>query len=165
MTTTSLQTLSSQYGSLGIAKLTSQEEVYVQRRTQGLNPSAAARAAGFRYPAKAVAEMADRDDIKLCISYLREMQRQMAINAGAIDFTKDDATVLYLESHAKAETAAEEIRAVDSLVKLHGLPTPERVELNITRRDQLEDMDDKDLLKMTGQDIQLSPADYVEVQE
>jgi rRNA maturation endonuclease Nob1 len=93
------------------------------------------------------------------------MQRQMAINAGAIDFTKDDATVLYLESHAKAETAAEEIRAVDSLVKLHGLATPERVEVNITRRDQLEEMDDKELLKMTGQDIQLSPADYAEVQE
>lgn len=159
----SLQGLSGQYASLGINKLTSQEEVYVQRRTQGLNPSAAARAAGFTRPAKAVAELSQREDINLCISYMREMQRQIAVSAGAIEFTKDDATALYLEAHATSETSAEKIRAVDSLVKLHGLATPEKVEINITARAQMASMEDEDLLKIAGQDILLSPDQYAEV--
>lgn len=159
----SLQTLSGSYASLGIGRLTAQEETYVQRRTQGINPSAAARAAGFRHPARAVAEMAQREDITLAISYMREMQRQVAVQAGALEFTRDDATALYLEAHAKSATAMEEIRAVDSLVKLHGLATPDRVEVNVTNRGQMENMDDEQLLKLTGQDIQLSPDEYVEV--
>jgi hypothetical protein len=159
----SLQTLSGSYASLGIGRLTAQEETYVQRRTQGINPSAAARAAGFRHPARAVAEMAQREDITLAISYMREMQRQVAVQAGALEFTRDDATALYLEAHAKSATAMEEIRAVDSLVKLHGLATPDRVEVNVTNRGQMENMDDEQLLKLAGQDIQLSPDEYVEV--
>lgn len=159
----SLQTLSGSYASLGIGRLTAQEETYVQRRTQGINPSAAARAAGFRHPARAVAEMAQREDITLAISYMREMQRQVAVQAGALEFTRDDATALYLEAHAKSATAMEEIRAVDSLVKLHGLATPDRVEINVTNRGQMENMDDEQLLKLAGQDIQLSPDEYVEV--
>lgn len=163
MTQQTLAGLSGQYSSLGIDKLSIQEEIYVQRRTQGLNPLAAARAANYRYPAKAVAELADRADVNLCISYMREMQRQTAIRAGAIEFTKDDATCLYLEAHATSETSAEKIRAVDSLVKLHGLATPEKVEINITARSQMEEMDDEALLKLAGQDIILEPEDYVEV--
>tara|TARA_R110000850_G_scaffold148836_3_gene271166 strand:- start:4235 stop:4744 length:510 start_codon:yes stop_codon:yes gene_type:complete len=161
----SLQTLSGSYASLGIGRLTAREETYVQRRTQGINPSAAARAAGYRQPARAVAELAQREDINLAISYMREMQRQVAVQAGAIDFNKDDATSLYLEAHAKSATAMEEIRAVDSLVKLHGLATPERVEINVTNRGQMETMDDEALMKLAGQDIQLSPDAYMEVHD
>lgn len=161
----SLQTLSGSYASLGIGRLTAQEETYVQRRTQGINPSAAARAAGYRQPARAVAELSHREDINLAISYMREMQRQVAVQAGAIDFTKDDATALYLEAHAKSATAMEEIRAVDSLVKLHGLATPERVEINVTNRGQMETMDDEQLMKLAGQDIMLSPDSYMVVHD
>ena len=96
---------------------------------------------------------------------MREMQRQVAVQAGAIEFTKDDATALYLEAHAKSATAMEEIRAVDSLVKLHGLATPEKVEVTVTNRSQMESMDDEQLMKLAGQEIHLSPDDYVEVSE
>ena len=72
------------------------------------------------------------------------------MSAGAIEFTKDDATSLYLEAHATSETAAEKIRAVDSLVKLHGLATPEKVEVQITSRSQMDALDDEALLKLTG---------------
>lgn len=158
-----LQSLSSQYSSLGISRLTSQEEVYVQRRCQGLNPSAAARAAGYSYPGRAVVSLGERDDINLCISYMRQMQRQVAVSAGAIDFNRDDATSLYLEAHATAETAAEQIRAIDSLVKLHGLATPDKIEINITTQSQINTLDDEQLLKLAGRDILLSPDQYSEV--
>ena len=59
-----------------------------------------------------------------------------------------------------AATATEEIKAVDSLVRLHGLATPEKVEINITARNQLEGLDDEALLRMAGQTIRLTPEEY-----
>lgn len=161
----SLQSLTSQYISLGIGKLTAQEEQYVLRRAQGINPNAAARSVGYKKPAQAVAELAQREDITMAISYMREIQRQTAIKAGAIEFTKDDATALYLEAHAKAANATEEIKAVDSLVKLHGLATPEKVEININTREQLQSIPDEELLNIAGQDILLSPDQYSRTDE
>ena len=152
--------LSGHYSELGISSLTSQEETYVLHRTRGINPTAAARAAGFAKPAIAVANMSDREDIQRAIAFFREAARQSALAAGAAEFTRDDATSLYLEAHAKSACAMEEIRAVDSLVKLHGLATPEKVEVKVTRIDQLESMDDEALLKLAGNDINLDPNDY-----
>lgn len=150
-----------QLRALDIGKLTIAEERYIQFRNQGVNPTAAARMAGFKHPAKAVAEMAERPEINQAIAYMREMSRAYAIQYGAIEFTKDQATALYLEAHSKAANATEEIKAIDSLVKLHGLAEPEKKSIEITRRDQLEDMSDDELLKLSGQDILLSPDDYM----
>lgn len=163
MDTGTLSTLSSNYAALGITRLTIQEENYIQRRAQGLEPLAAARAAQFPNAHKAVARMAEREDINLAISYAREMMRQQAINNGAIEFTKDDATQLYLEAHATSINSMEKIRAIDSLVKLHGLAAPERREIEITQRSQMSELNDDDLLRMTGQDISLDPSQYTEV--
>ncbi|MCL1142970.1 hypothetical protein [Shewanella gaetbuli] len=159
--TTNLSTISAQYSDVGIGQLTSQEEIYVQRRAQGLNPTAAARSANYENPVKAVAMLSQREDVNMAIAYAREMQRQIAIGAGSIDFTKDDATLMYLEAHATSETTADKIRATDSLVKLHGLATPEKKEVVITNRGQLEVLDDEELLRIAGQDISLSPDDYM----
>jgi hypothetical protein len=159
------ESMKGHYSGLGIHQLTSQEENYVLYRTRGLNPLAAARACGYSRPQKAVAELAQRGDVRDAIAYFREMSRQTAIQAGAIEFSKNDATLLYLEAHAKSATATEEIKAVDSLVKLHGLATPDKVEVQITRRDQLEALDDEALMKLAGQTIQLDPADYAEVSD
>lgn len=159
-----LSQISKQYAAVGIGRLTSQEEVYVQRRAQGLNPLAAARSANYEQPTKAVAMLAQREDVTLAIAYAREMQRQVAIGAGSIDFTKDDATMMYLEAHATSETTADKIRATDSLVKLHGLATPEKREIIIGTREQMQAVSDEELLRMAGQDIFLSPDDYMEVE-
>lgn len=142
--------------------LTAQEESYVQFRVRGLNAVSAARSAGYPAPFKAAEELSERPDIDEKIAFYRELSRQEAIRAGAeIEFTKADATRLYLEAHAKAATATEEIKAVDSLVKLHGLAEPEKREITITSREQMETMDDSKLLAIAGQDILLSPDDYV----
>lgn len=152
------------YASLGIPRLSAQRESYVLFRVRGINPSAAAREAGFDRPSQTALELMEDDTLNLMISTLREISRHQAIAAGAIDFTKDDATRLYLEAHAKSATATEEIKAVDSLVKLHGLATPEKVEVQITRRDQLEELDDDALIKMSGHDLTLDPSQYSRVE-
>lgn len=153
-------TMRAHYAGLGISRLTSQEEHYVLLRTRGLNPLAAARSAGYHQPQQAVAKLAQREDVRDALAYFREMSRQTAIQAGAIEFTRNDATLLYLDAHSHAATATEEIKAVDSLVRLHGLATPEKVEINITARNQLEGLDDEALLRMAGQTIRLTPEEY-----
>lgn len=142
--------------------LTAQEEAFVQFRVRGLNAVASARSAGYPAPFKAAEELAARPEIDEKIAFYRELARQDAIRAGAeIEFTKADATRLYLEAHAKAATATEEIKAVDSLVKLHGLAEPEKREIVVTSRQQMETLDDSKLLELAGQDILLSPDEYV----
>jgi len=148
------------YFALGINTLTSQEESYVQLRARNVNPSAAARSAGYRKPALAVADLAERADVQRAIAYFREMSRQASIDAGAIEFTRNDATAMLMESHAKSATATEEVNAIDKLIKLHGLNTPDTLEINVTRKDQLEELSDEDLMKLSKQDILLSPEEY-----
>lgn len=152
------------YAGLGIKRLSSQEERYVLYRTRGINPIAAARSAGYSLPQQAVAKLAQNPDVIDALAYFRELSRQTAIKAGAIEFTRNDATVLYLEAHAKAANATEEIKAVDSLVKLHGLATPDKVEITVTNKNQLEGLSDDDLLRMAGHEIHLSPDQYHEVE-
>ncbi len=146
-----------------INTLTSQEEAYVRYCIQGINPSAAARSAGYSDPVSTLAEFAERDDIQKALAYGREMVRQAALNAGALDFKKDDATRMYLDAHSKAENATEMIRATDSLVKLHGLAEPEKKEIKITSRDQIQELDSAALLELAGSEIQLTPDQYTEV--
>lgn len=161
----SQHTIPEHFNALNIRHLSSQEEAYVMHCARGLNPSAAARSAGYPKPADAVAELSVRHDICKAIAYFREMTRQAALSSGAIDFTKDDATLLYLEAHAKSITATEEIKAVDSLVRLHGLAAPEKKEIKVTSRDELESLDSEELLKLSGSTINLNPEEYSEVED
>ncbi len=153
------------YFALGISSLTSQEESYVQLRARNVNPTAAARSAGYRQPAIAVADLAENPDVQRAIAYFREQSRQAAIDAGAIEFTRNDATAMLMEAHAKSATATEEVTALRELIKLHGLNTPETIEVNFTRKDQLEEASDEELLKLAKQDIHLSPEDYTTTTE
>lgn len=152
--------LSDHYTALGIQRLSSQEEAYVLNRVRGLNPLASARAAGYSRPARVVADFAERKDLDTAIIYLREMARQSILSGGA-DFSRDDATRLYLEAHAKSANATEEIKAVDSLVKLHGLAAPEKVEVQVTRQEQITALDDDALMELAGHDFHLSPDEYM----
>lgn len=152
------------YPELGL-HLTAQEETFVQMRMRGLNPIASARAAGFKTPTKAARDLALRPEIDEAIAYFREQAKLLAVHAGAIEFTKDDATLLYLQAHAKAGTATEEIKAVDSLVKLHGLAAPEKKQVEITSREQLGGMSDEELQKLAGRTFNLSPDDYAQIED
>ncbi|MGR5253653.1 hypothetical protein ACPV5S_15755 [Vibrio astriarenae] len=143
--------------------MSSQEQSYVMYRVRGLNPSAAARSAGYPQPQKSGFALETRDDVLRAISHFLELARQeTTVNA---KFTKDDATALYLEAHAKAANATEEIKAVDSLVKLHGLAEPEKRQVEITHRDQLDTLDDDELMKLAGHTYELAPEDYVVVDD
>lgn len=151
--------------SISATRLSAQEETFVMRRVVGMNPIAAARMAGYPKPQAAAEELANSEKVNSAIAYIREANRLSAINAGAINFTKDDATSLYLQAHARADAVADEIRCIDSLVKLHGLAAPEKREIIVTSREQLEVLDDEALMRMSGNEFSLSPSEYGVVHE
>lgn len=152
-----------EYAAMAIKTLTSQEDAYVRYCLQGLNPSAALRSAGYKNPAQTLMEFSEREDIQLALAHGREMIRQTALAQGALEFSRDDATLMYLDAHSKAENATEMIRATDSLVKLHGLAEPEKKEIKVTSRNEIQALDSDELLRLAGSDIQLTPDDYIEV--
>lgn len=143
--------------------LSAQQEQYVLLRTRGMTPEAAANAVGLPSSVKAIYKMhEDNPAIDVLLVRMRDEVRRSSISAGVrVNFTKDDAAILYLEAHAKAEDSMSEIRAVDSLVKLFGLNEPEKREIKITTREQLKEMADDELAKQMGEEILLDPEDYV----
>ncbi|HDR1870587.1 hypothetical protein ACFGWE_03605 [Pasteurella multocida] len=69
--------------------------------------------------------------------------------------------MMYLQAHSHSANATEEIKAVDSMVKLWGLAAPEKKEVQITSKKQLETMSDAELQKHTGMVYDLDPSAYV----
>ena len=150
-------------------QITAQEERYLQMRLRGLLPSAAARSAGLPCTPADIRAMHENNPHldEVLISY-RESIREQSIHAGVqIEFTRNDATLLYLQAHAKSETAMEEIRAVDSLVKLHGLAAPEKKEVvtSVTNITQIQQLSDEQLAAIAGRTINLDPSQYLEVKD
>ena len=78
-----------------------------------------------------------------------------------VKFTRSNAHLMYMDAYQASATATEMKNTVDSLVKLHGLGTPDnatQVNINIdTTPKQLERMSDEELLKIAGKD-----AEYLE---
>lgn len=142
--------------------LSVQEEQYVLYRTRGLTPEAAAFHARLPSDLESIWAMhAANPVIDQYLLTMREEIRRQSIRAGVrVQFTKDDAAMLYLEAHAKSANATEEIKAIDSLVNLFGLKEPEKKEVTVRSRAELQELSDKDLMELAGQDIVLDPSQY-----
>lgn len=146
-----------------IKPLTFQQEQYVRLRCRGLTPEAAAHHAKLPTDVESLHRMHEENPmIDQMLVQMKEEIRRQSIRAGVqVMFTKDDAALMYLEAHAKAKDATEEIKAVDSLVKLYGLAEPEKRELTVTSREQLKELDDNALMALAGEEILLDPSQYV----
>ncbi|KGQ59733.1 hypothetical protein P9057_01300 [Gallibacterium anatis] len=151
------------YPLLDIRNLTPKEELYIQLRLRGLTVTAAAKKAGLPHDMESINALHERKpQLDRALVYYRERIREKAVNEGVeIQFTRADAHMMYLQAHSHAACATEEIKAVDSMVKLWGLAAPEKKEVEITNRKQLENMSDSELQKLTGLTYNLDPSDYV----
>jgi len=122
--------------------------IIVQLIASGMTIAAAGRAAGYA-SASAAREAARRPAAAKALEFLREEMREV------VNFKKENAHMMYMESYQAAANATEMKNTVDSLVKLHGLAIPDnatQVNINIQGTKQLERMSDEDLLKLAGQD-------------
>ena len=139
--------------------LSAQERSFVNLVLRGVAPQPAAKSLGL--PPQEGLLLVQEEHIRQALEYGREMlDPGMYQTVQNIEFTKDMATVLYLEAHKKSKDSTEEIKAVDSLVKLHGLAEPEKKQVEVKHEGQLRELSDDDLQKMAGNTIQLDPSSY-----
>ena len=135
------------YMGLNLNDLTIQQEKLVQMIASGMTIAAAGRAAGYASPQNA-RDASKRPAVAKALEFLREEMRE------TVNFKRENAHMMYMESYQAAANATEMKNTVDSLVKLHGLATPDnstQVNINIQGTKQLERMSDADLLKLAGQ--------------
>ena len=141
------------YMGLNASDLTVQEERFVQLLVSGMSTAAAGRAAGYENRNTAL-NVSRKPKVAQAIDYFRrELMEE-------VKFTRTNAHTMYMDTWTSCANATEMKNTVDSLVKLHGLSTPEpttTVNIQINGTKQLERMTDEELLKLAGQD-----ADYLE---
>ena len=142
------------YMGLSLGDLTVQQEKLVMLVLSGMSIAAAGRGAGYSNT-NAVYDAIKRPKVAQALEYFREQMRE------DVKFTRANAHIMYMDAYQASATATEMKNTVDSLVKLHGLGTPDnatQVNINIDATPkQLERMSDEELLKIAGKD-----AEYLE---
>ena len=131
--------------------LTAQEEHFCLLIASGMTRAAAQRAAGYGSRA-AVAKLMGREDITNYIDALREMAVE------DVKFGITEAHNMYMQAWVASQNATEQVKVVDSLVKLHGIAKEKDaplVNVNINADNyakQLANMSDEELLREVGED-------------
>jgi len=134
------------YAGLQVKSLTTQEERFVHMYVSGMTASQAAVASG--YSTRMANTLLTKEPIVRMITLLQQRNRDK------MEFTVEKAHVMYMDAYAAAKDATEMKMVIDSLVKLHGVMAPpkvQKVDVNITSR-ALERMPDSELLKQAGMD-------------
>lgn len=104
-------------------KLTRREQLYVEGRLQGLSQIASATAAGYAKPKTDCSRVEKKEHVQ------QAMLDMMQKSADEVGFGRKEAHDMYMEAYHNAETAMEQIAAVNALVKLHGLEAPKQLEV------------------------------------
>jgi hypothetical protein len=149
-----------------LPRITSQQRVYVAARVSGLGVVAASKEAGCSRNTGSSWEQ--NPDIQAHMDrYAAEMEQ---FSLPRVRFGIEDAHAMYMKAYHMSGTAAEMVKATDSLVKLHKLnDTPEKaIPQNVTAK-QLADLPVAELMRLAGLRMDsLAPGDipgeYEEVQ-
>jgi hypothetical protein len=121
-----------------------------------MSKAASAAAAGGRVP-----QYEESENVRAAL-----VERMKKV-ADEVDFSRKEAHQMYMDAHQNAETATEQIAAVNAMVKLHGLEKPKVVEhkhANV-RPDQLEHMSTEQLMKLADMTDLVLDAEYEDITE
>ena len=134
---------------LGLAELpriTTQQRVYVAARVGGLSMTAAAKEAGCA--TTTARQWEDDEDVQAHVIHYENQTSELLTK---VKFGIEDAHAMYMKAYHVSATAAEMVRATDSLVKLHriGDQAPAAVPKNVTAR-QLADLPLAELMRLAG---------------
>jgi len=139
-------------------KLTAKQRIYVDSWLSGLTKKAAAAAAGgadyLNYEKSAKVEAA-----------LVDMMKK---GAEEVSFGRKEAHDMYMEAYHNAETAMEQVAAVNAMVKLHGLEKPKQVEVQHqhVHSGQIEHLPTEELMRLANMEKTLTlEGEYNEVEE
>lgn len=146
---------------LDLPRITAQQKVYVAARVSGLSSRASAERAGA---CRATGLKWERDEViqAYIAKYEEEMEKQ---SLPRVRFGIEDAHAMYMQAYHMSATAAEMVKATDSLVKLHRLnevPTKE-LPTDVTPQ-QLADLPVSELMRLAGLKVQSLQPELLEGQ-
>lgn len=144
-------------GTVDLPRLTTQQKVFVAARVSGLDVRGASKAAGCTPRMGGMWEK--NDDVQVWQDHYAA--EQAAYSLPRVVFGVEDAHIMYMRAYHLSATAAEMVKATDSLVKLHhlGEPQAKAVPQTVTAR-QLADLPVSELLRLAGMGADaLAPAD------
>ena len=139
-------------------KLTAKQRIYVDSQLKGLSKKASARAAGSH----------NSDFFENSENVQQALVDMLQQNADEIGFSRREAHDMYMEAYQNAETAMEQIAAVNAMVKLHGLEKPKQVEITHEHihSGKIEHLPTAELGKLAGMQEALTlEGEYEEVGE
>jgi hypothetical protein len=133
-------------------KLTHKERLYVEARLGGMSRVAAATAAGYANPGKEGSIIDAKEHIQAA------MVDAMQKSSEEVGFGRREAHDMYMQAYMNADTAAEQIAAVNAMVKLHGLEAPRVLEVKHEHKHEgsLQLMPTDELMKLAGMDKALA---------
>lgn len=131
-----------------LPKITAQQKVYVAALVGGLSRAESAKQAGATYKQARIWD--EKPEVFAWLEHYREVQAEKVLPN--VRFGKEDAHAMYMEAYHLAATAAEKIKATDSLVKLHRI-NDRPTEQTLTPEDirhvkQLSDMSMEQLARL-----------------
>lgn len=137
-------------------KLTRMQRLYVDARLEGMSQVAAATAAGAAQPKTECSRLEANENVQ------QALVDRMAKVADEVDFSRKEAHDMYMEAYRNAETAMEQIAAVNAMVKLHGLEKPKVVEHQHTHKHsgQLEYMPTDELMELAEMEDLVLEGEY-----
>jgi phage terminase small subunit len=112
--------------------LTTKERIYVDSRLSGMSQVASAAAAGYADVNRAASKIEARENVQ------KELVARMQKTAEEVDFGRKEAHDMYMQAYTNADTAMEQIAAVNAMVKLHGIAEPAKVEVKHQHQATLE---------------------------
>lgn len=141
--------------------LTTMQRIYVDSRLSGMNQVSSATAAGATQPKTEAWRLENNDNVKAA------MVERMQKVADDVDFSRKEAHEMYMEAYRNAETATEQIAAVNAMVKLHGLEKPKVVEHkhDHQHQGQLEYMPTAELMALAGMHDLVLEGEFLEIEE
>jgi hypothetical protein len=143
-------------------ELTHKQSVFIEAVLSGMSDSAAAAAAGSSSPKDYAISMKNNERIQAIIT---ERKRKIS---DEVDFGRKQAHEMYMDAHMNAETASEQIMAINALVKLHGLEKPKQVEVkhDVNHTHELQLLPTEELMKLAGMDSELTlDGEFEEIED
>jgi acetyl-CoA acetyltransferase len=101
------------------------------------------------------------------VQYVITLLRQAVNHAAKFEVTRENLTLMLLESHRKAATATEEIAAVREIGKLNGLYEQKITVTNehVTKIEQLEGLSTEELLRRSQLQLDSLAAEDADFEE
>lgn len=140
--------------------LTAKEQTYVDARTAGTPPAAAARMAGYADPDTQSARMEESDRIRFAVEvHVKSMLRERQI-------TRDDVINGLLEALNYCTTATEMINAWAKIGEFIGAKAPTEVNFNHTSDPKrMKELGDQQLMEMAGGNVIEGEYELVDFEE